>query len=94
MFHKITLVGEVTFTKWFLAFIFPCFTMTYHMVIQLTFERKICLTNIAFKLSIVVDVLVQGKGTGGLEELIALFALKFVMLLFEMVISFLTGRPP
>ena len=75
MFYKVTLMSEVTITKRFLAFVFSGLTVTDHMVVQLASEGEICLADSAFKLSIFMDVLVEGIHTGGTEKLFTLFTL-------------------
>ena len=75
MFYQITFVGEVMTTEWFLALVFPRFTVTDHMMVKLTFEWKTSFAGFALILSIIMDILVQGVGTGCVEELFACFAL-------------------
>ena len=68
-------MSKILSTKWFLALVLPCFLMTDHVMVKLTFEGKVGFAYLTLKLPIPVDVLVQGKSAGGTKELLTLFAL-------------------
>ena len=79
-------MGETSLTSLFCTFVWPASSVAWFVLLQLVLKREGFVAVAALKLAINMFIRMQLQGTLCLEKLVALIALKRLMLLLEMLV--------
>ena len=86
MLFQVIFMGETSLTSLFCTFVWPVSSMAWFVLLQLALEREGFVAVATLELAINMFVRMQLQGTLCLEKLVALIALKWSMLLLEMLV--------